>query len=100
MKWGLSEGQYLLLENLVVAPLKQHQCRVYIFGSRARGVHHPHSDVDLLFATSDENLPSGVLSKIREDIEESRFPFTVDLVNEAELADSYRPSVFLDRVEL
>jgi predicted nucleotidyltransferase len=101
MKWGMTAEQYALLENLIITPLKNHQCRVYIFGSRVRGTHHSHSDIDLLFKVpANKPLPSGFLSTIKENIEESRFPFTVDLVNEVELAKSYRESVLEERVEL
>lgn len=101
MKFGMTNEQYSLLKTLVIDPLKLHNCNVYIFGSRARGTNHPHSDVDLLYTLIDKaELPVGLLSKIKEDIEESRFPFIVDLVNEDELAESYRDSVLSSRSEL
>lgn len=40
------------------------------------------------------------ISSIKEHIEESRFPFAVDLVNESELAESYEDSVKSQMVEL
>lgn len=101
MKWGMTEEQYALLENLVIKPLKSHGCEVYIFGSRAEGKHHPHSDVDLLFRKEDNKpFPAGFLSELKENIDESRFPFIVDLVDEQELAESYRESVFSNRILL
>lgn len=97
----MTAEQYALLDSLVIEPLKKEECRVYIFGSRSQGTNHPHSDVDLLFMVPTKKpLPAGLLSKIKEDIEESRFPFTVDLVNEAELAKSYRERILQERVEL
>ncbi len=101
MKWGMTPEQFSILNELVIAPLKKYNCTVYIFGSRALGKNHPYSDVDLLFRLAAEtSLPAGYLSNIKENIEESRFPFLVDLVNEAELTDSYKESVFSSRVEL
>lgn len=101
MKWGMTEEQYSLLESLVIQPLKNHGCQVYIFGSRAKGRHHQHSDIDLLFKKeNNQPLPAGFLSEIKEKIDESRFPFIVDLVNEEELAESYRESVFSNRILL
>lgn len=101
MKFGMNEEQYALLDQLVLTPLKKQNCQVYVFGSRVRGTHHPYSDIDLLFKPTDaQPLPAGFLSQIKENIEESRFPFTVDLVNEEELASSYRDSVLSSRVAL
>ncbi|MEN0057801.1 MAG: nucleotidyltransferase domain-containing protein [Bdellovibrio sp.] len=101
MKFGMSDEQYALLEKMVIAPLKSQNCTVYIFGSRATGKNHPHSDVDVLFKLPDDQvLPIGFLAKIKEDIEESRFPFIVDIVNEAELAKSYQTSVFSSRIAI
>lgn len=92
MIYGMSEEQFEILNRMVLLPLKQHGAKVFIFGSRATGQHHPYSDVDLLYK-ADTSFPSGFIAKIQEAIEESRFPFTVDLVAEENLASSYRPSV-------
>ena len=92
MKFGMSQNQFKLLETLVIRPLKSQGAKVYIFGSRAKGKHHPYSDVDLLYDLS-EPLPPGFLPKIKEDIEESNFPFAVDLVAKSELSKSYEDSV-------
>lgn len=101
MKFGMTDEQYSILDKLVITPLKNKNCQVYIFGSRVQGTNHSHSDVDLLFKVpTDQILPSGFLSKIKEDIEESRFPYIVDFVNEDELATSYRANIFSSRVSL
>ncbi len=101
MKFGMTEEQYQLLNQLVIVPLKNRGFRVYIFGSRVGKKFHSHSDVDLLFKSDSEiSLPSGFLSKIKENIENSRFPFLVDLVEEKYLASSYRNSVLKAMVEL
>ena len=98
MKFGLSEEYLEILNNLVILPLKNAGGEVWIFGSRARGDHKKFSDIDLLFELSD--IPKGFVSQITEDIEESRIPYKVDLVNIKELASSYRDNVIRDRVKL
>jgi len=101
MKYGMTQEQYHLLQELVIKPLKKIDMQVFLFGSRASGKHHSHSDVDLLFRSMKEaKLPAGEISKIKEAIEESRFPFTVDLVDEKDLAISYRDSVLAEMIEL
>lgn len=87
MKYGMTENQYKILESLVIKPLKEQGAEVFIFGSRAAGGHHSHSDVDLLFRLpKDKKIPSGFISQIKENIEESKFPFLVDLVAESDLS--------------
>lgn len=99
MRFGMSTEQFEVLDQLVIRPLKAQGATVFIFGSRATGRHHPYSDVDLLYK-ADSNLPSGFISSLKEKIEESSFPFAVDLVNSSELAQSYRQSVEGQLIEL
>lgn len=101
MKYGLTELQFLTLLDLVISPLKACGATVWIFGSRARGDHKPFSDVDILYETQNNRpFPVGFISKLKETIEESRFPFKVDLVNLKEIADSYREGALKDILEL
>ena len=101
MIYGMTDEQFALLEKLVISELKRKNLRVFIFGSRVTGTHHSHSDVDLLFKTDNSiKLPPGFLSGIKEAIEESRFPFLVDLVADDDLASSYKNSVFSNMIEL
>lgn len=96
--FGLTPPQFAILQTLLIEPLKSKGANVWIFGSRARGDHHPTSDVDILFEfTADQTPPSGFLFSIKSDLEESRFPFTFDLVNIKDLADSYRNGVLQER---
>ena len=101
MNFGMTKEQFSLLNELVITPLKKKNLRVFIFGSRVTGKHHSHSDVDLLYKSDSKViLPSGFLSQIKESIEESRFPFTIDLVAEEDLVSSYKQSVVSSMVEL
>lgn len=94
MKFGMTDEQYKLLHKLVVQPLKTHNMQVFLFGSRTTAKFHSHSDVDILYIPeNDRELEPGFISRIKESIEESRFPFTVDLVAEKDLAASYRETV-------
>ncbi len=94
MKYGMTEEQFAILDQLVIQPLRTHGAEVFIFGSRALGTNHPHSDVDLLFKSNvTEKIPANKIAVLKEAIEESKFPFTVDLVDDSELAESYRPQV-------
>src|SRR5690606_7876614 len=99
MNFGLTQEEFAILASLVIRPLKDLGAKVWIFGSRARGDHRPFSDIDVLFELPPEkNLRGSVVGHIKEQIEESRIPFKVDLVEYKELADSYKIQVQSERV--
>lgn len=99
MKFGLSNEQFQILNQIVVSPLKSHGATVWIFGSRARGDHKPFSDVDIMYDNKDSTqFPKGFISHLREEIQESRLPFKVDLVDLNEMAESYKSGALAERV--
>ncbi len=66
-----------------------------------RGTHHKFSDIDILFKENPEHpITSSEISKIKEEIENSNLTIKVDLVNDEDLAKSYRASVDNDKVKL
>lgn len=101
MKFGLTDSEFNFLETTLIAPLKSFGAKVFLFGSRARGTHSKFSDLDLLYC-EDENRPitPHEIHEILSQMEESDFPYHVDLVNLKELASSYKDNVLRDRVEL
>lgn len=101
MKFGLSESHFAILNEKLIVPLKQKGASLWVFGSRARGDYKPFSDIDILFSIKEQSsLTDGELFLIKEDLIESNLPIKVDLVNEKELAKSYRDNVIRDRVEI
>lgn len=66
--------------------------KVYLFGSRATGKQRKYSDVDLAFSSKDQNLNKKI-SLLKNKLEDSSFPYKVDLVNWAEIIDEFLPSV-------
>lgn len=99
MKFGLSDENFNILTNLVIEPLKKQNAKVYIFGSRATGKHHPFSDIDILVDPQNSIVKIST-AKIMEDIEESRFPIKVDLVEISNLVENYKSNVFKQMVEV
>lgn len=99
MKFGLRDSDFLFLQKNLIQPLKAHGFRVYIFGSRATGKNHPFSDIDILLEKGGDKADFQ-MSKLKEFFEESNFPYKIDLVRSEDLAESYRPSVMKDRVEV
>lgn len=96
-QFGLTTEHQQLLTDILLAPLKQRGCSVFVFGSRARGDYKKFSDLDILI---EGEVSTTLLSRIRESLEESTLPFRVDIVSMQDLADSYRAGVLRDRVAL
>lgn len=101
MIFGLSDKEFDLLNEIVITPLKNNGAQVWIFGSRARGDHHRYSDIDILYKLKQGlKLPSGFIYDLKTQIEEARIPYKVDLVNDADFAETYRSSLDRDRKAL
>ncbi len=56
------------------------ECKIYLFGSRARKTHSPGSDIDIAI-NCEKKIQTSNLSQIKEDIEESIIPYFVDVVD-------------------
>lgn len=79
-------------------PLKNQGATVWVFGSRARGDHQEYSDLDLMVSARDDIAAH--VSKIQEVLEQENFPFTVDIVESKNFAESYQDSFDRDKVQL
>ena len=99
MKWGLNEEWVKILEQELFNPLRKFRVRTWVFGSRARGNYREFSDLDVLIEPH-QALPAGLLSKIREALEESSLPIKVDIVEWENVAESYKKSILQDRIEV
>lgn len=83
---------------IVLRALAGREVRVFLFGSRARGEAHPASDIDIGVLPK-EPLPRGLLAELREALEESAIPQTVDLVDLSEADPEFRARVLAEGVE-
>lgn len=100
MKYGLTEAEYTFLNDNLIALLKTAGARVFIFGSRATGKHQKFSDIDILYSDFENKIPPSTIFQIVTTMEESNFPYKVDLVNEKDLAKSYFENVMKSRIEI
>lgn len=101
MKYGLTPEELKFLDEKIIAPLKQKDARVFIFGSRAKGTEKKFSDIDLLYIPSrGTQIKPHFIYLLLEAAEHSSFPYKIDLVEDSELAESYRPSVEQEKIEL
>lgn len=98
---GLTQAELQFIQNTLISPLKSKGARVFIFGSRAKGTFKKFSDIDLLYCLSDGVIiPGHYIYQLLSDLEESNFPYKVDLINEVELATSYKDNILLEMKEL
>ncbi len=66
--------------------------RVYLFGSRVAGTPRPGSDYDIGIDPVQE-LPVGLLSRLREALEELPVPYAVDVVDLSQTAPEFARTV-------
>jgi uncharacterized protein len=88
----MADSDLAELKRIVMGGLRDFNVQVYLFGSYARGNPHRCSDIDVAVLPF-EPLPPGTLSQIREALEESVVPYTVDLVDLGQTEDSFRAVV-------
>lgn len=86
------------LRAMVLRALSGMKVRVFLFGSRATGDAHPASDIDVAVLPL-EPLPAGTLAALREMLEESTIPQTVDLVDLSEADPEFRTRVLAEGIE-
>ena len=80
------------IRTLVVDGLAGTKAEIYLFGSHARGDATRLSDVDVAIDAA-EPLPTGCLARLRERLEESTIPLTVELVDLGEADGDFRARV-------
>ena len=73
--WDLAETRRIVLDYLA-----GYKVRVYLFGSHAKHTAHRTSDIDVALLP-ELPLPAGLLSDLREALENSNILYHVDLVD-------------------
>ena len=77
----MSKNTYLdQVRNLMLDRLKGYRFQLFLFGSQATQQADRTSDIDVGILPM-VSLPRGLLSEIREELEESNIPYPVDLVD-------------------
>lgn len=81
---GLSrlESKYLdQTRELVLKATSDLDCTIFLFGSRARGLHRRSSDIDIGFSGLSEAVFVRTRDRLLSELEESLVPHHIDLVN-------------------
>lgn len=74
------------------------QTQIYLFGSRARKDNSPRSDIDIAIDNKNK-IDNLTLSNIREEIEESTIPFTVDIVDLNNISEDLKTQILKDKIK-
>ena len=85
------------VREVVLRGLGPVRAKVFLFGSRASGKATGISDIDVAVLPL-ETLPDGMLSRIREALEESTIPYHVDVVDLSTVDEGFREQVLAEGV--
>lgn len=85
------------VRRVVLATLRGHPAHVYLFGSSATDSVRRSSDIDVAIEPL-APLPPGVLSAVREALEDSRVPYEVDVVDLSTAPEELRARVTRDGI--
>lgn len=78
-----------LLQKKVLELCEAYSCKVYLFGSRARGEGRRSSDFDIGIEGLDEKSFYRIKGDIEDWVEESPIPHTVDVVNFSQCEETF-----------
>ena len=98
MNFGLNQQQLDYVVQEIVLPLTLLGAKVWCFGSRARGDYQEFSDLDLMVEAPIDLGPD--ISQLLEKVEESNFPYKIDIVQLQKFASSYRANFEREKILL
>ena len=83
--------------QIVLKILGHHAVRVFLCGSRARCRAGSQSDIDIAILPLSP-LPVGILSDLREALEESTIPYDVDIIDLSTVGETFRDKVLSEGI--
>jgi predicted nucleotidyltransferase len=86
------------IRQIVTSALKDYPVGIFLFGSHATGRAAKTSDIDVA-VLPEGTLPAGLLSQIREAIEGSNVPYSVDLVDLSQTDQAFRQRVLKEGIQ-
>lgn len=72
-------------------------CKIYLYGSRARGDFSQGSDIDLCIDAG-KKIDFRILGDMKEEIEESTIPLFVDVVDYHEISEEFKNNIMKDAI--
>ncbi len=87
-----------LAKKIVLEDLKESDCKVFLFGSRATKENHRFSDMDIGIMPG-KNFDEKILFTLSEKLNESIIPFKVDVVNFSTVSKKFKDEALKDVIE-
>ncbi len=85
------------LKSLVLEFSNNQPVRVWLFGSHVKGKAHRFSDIDIAILPVGQ-LKTGFVSHLKEKIEQSTIPYSVDVVDLSQTDEEFRTKVLKEGV--
>lgn len=76
------------VKAIIFQHLNPKDYKIFIFGSRARGMHAKYSDIDIGIEGSP--LPAKTKIELEEAFEESDLPYNVDIVDFSTVSEKFK----------
>ncbi len=79
----------LLAKEIVLNELKEFDCKIFLFGSRASKENHRFSDMDIGILPG-KDFNAKFLIPLKEKLNDSVIPFKADVVNFNQISDKFK----------
>lgn len=87
------------IKQIIARNLDLSKYRLFLFGSRAKGLNAKYSDFDIGII-GEKPLPSSLKINIEGDLEDSDIPIKVDIVDFCEVPEKFKNVAFLRTIDL
>lgn len=91
------EEKYISFIKEVIFKYLQ-ECKIYLFGSRAKGKARKYSDIDI--ALNSKYLDEIILLKIKNEFENSTLPYEVDVLDLNNISESFKKHIIDNLTEI
>jgi len=83
----------------IISIIRKHipECKIYLFGSRAKKRSHEGSDIDIAIEAKDK-IGRRIIYKIKNEIEETNIPFFVDIIDLKSADKEFKESIYKDLI--
>jgi len=77
------------IRKVILEYFNDYNCRIFLFGSRARGDNYKFSDIDVGII-SDKEIDSRKLTLLREKLEDMNVPNKIELVDFCHVSEDFK----------